>query len=196
MSCFPLNPSGPAGVPRDTRACAAWPCAGHAACSFFSIMAGAVRPCRVALRAFRCAIGKAMRSEATAGIPARAYRPASPVQLRNHQDLIYFDLSRASHASPAFPRAGVRGRLAFRPAVSRPPATADAAFGLAIFFFSYDCGPAPRRAAYIAWQTRNMRSSTSWSASAMISIASFLSSVRLSSAFLQPGNTRPSYLMP
>lgn len=137
--------------------------------------------------------------------PPGTWDPAPQCNLVNYRIFHFVQLKRCP-APPAQSflgwgcAAAWRGRTCFFR--SRMPATASVR-NLWQFFSPMDiasmafyAGPADNRWAYMAWQTRNSRSSTSWSISAMTSRASFLSSARLSSGVAQPGNRTFSYLMP
>lgn len=151
---------------------------------------------------------KANRSESRwRHFPPGTWDPAPQCNLVNNRISISVNLNAVLHPQPSPswaggarpPGAGVHVFF-FR---SRMPATASVR-NLWQFFFSpmdiasmaFYAGPADNRWAYMAWQTRNSRSSTSWSISAVTSRASFLSSARLSSGVAQPGNRTFSYLMP
>lgn len=149
---------------------------------------------------------KANRSESRwRHFPPGTWDPAPQCNLVNNRISISVNLNAVLHPRPSPSWAGG----------ARPPGAGVHVFfpvenardgicpeSLAIFSpmdiasMAFYAGPADNRWAYMAWQTRNSRSSTSWSISAMTSRASFLSSARLSSGVAQPGNRTFSYLMP
>lgn len=154
----------------------------------------AVRARRVYLRASYGPNVNANRDEGPAGHFRTRTSRAVPSAISKHPKSYYSSINAGPGTShPLLFRGGeVRARLAWTATVRCGPRRPHG-----FVFFSYDsAGIAARRPAYIAWHTRNMRSSTSWSISAITCRASFLSSPRLSSGVAQPGNSIPSYLMP